>query len=134
MADALQIRAGKKTGMPTLAVREPAYVTDEEALYIGTPAGNKRLCRAGAEADLQAQIEMVAGAVTELDEELAQQQDAFQALELVVQGHEDALEEKLTADPLASLSTLDAAADLAAVIAAYNNLIAAMKASGMMAT
>lgn len=95
MADTIQIRAGKKAGMPTLAVRELGYVTDEKALYIGTANGNVKLC----DADL-----------------------------------EDTVKNKLTATPVAAQGSLDAAAELAAVITAYNNLIAAMKASGMMAT
>lgn len=41
MADKIQIRAGNKAGMPTLTDRELAYVRDENALYIGTPSGNK---------------------------------------------------------------------------------------------
>ena len=40
MADKIQLRAGNKAGMPTLTDREPAYVRDEKALYIGTPDGN----------------------------------------------------------------------------------------------
>lgn len=43
MADAIRIRSGNKDGMPHLADREPAYVRDENAFYIGTPAGNKKV-------------------------------------------------------------------------------------------
>lgn len=43
MADKIQIRAGNKSGMPTLTDRELAYVRDENALYIGTPDGNKKV-------------------------------------------------------------------------------------------
>lgn len=43
MADKIQIRAGNKIGMPTLTDRELAYVRDENALYIGTPNGNKEI-------------------------------------------------------------------------------------------
>lgn len=41
MADKIQIRAGNREGMPTLTDRELGYVRDENALYIGTPTGNK---------------------------------------------------------------------------------------------
>lgn len=41
MEDKIQIRAGNKAGMPTLTDRELGYVRDENALYIGTPSGNK---------------------------------------------------------------------------------------------
>lgn len=43
MSDTIQIRAGNKKGMPTLADREPAYVRDENAFYIGTDSGNKKI-------------------------------------------------------------------------------------------
>lgn len=43
MADTVQLRAGNKAGMPVLADREVAYVKDENALYAGTPAGNKKI-------------------------------------------------------------------------------------------
>ena len=48
MSDTIQIRAGNKLGMPTLADREIAYVRNENALYIGTDSGNKKV---GAELD-----------------------------------------------------------------------------------
>ena len=41
MADTIRLRAGNKDGMPKLADRELAYVRDENALYVGTPTGNK---------------------------------------------------------------------------------------------
>ena len=43
MADKILLRAGKKANMPTLADREPAYVTDDNAIYVGTPGGNKKV-------------------------------------------------------------------------------------------
>lgn len=47
MADTIKIRAGETNTetntMPTLAEREIAYSTDENALYIGTNEGNKRI-------------------------------------------------------------------------------------------
>jgi len=111
MADTIRLRAGRKEGMPALLPREPGYVTDEKALYIGTEQGNVELCRAGQ----------------------------VGALELVVQGHGEDIEQlqedmgnKLTANKTAALSSLPADADLAAVTAAYNSLIAALKASGVM--
>ena len=35
--------------MPTLAIRELVYCKDEKALYIGTEAGNLKLCSADLE-------------------------------------------------------------------------------------
>lgn len=43
MADTILLRAGNKEGMPNLAQRELAYVKDENALYIGTSDGNKKI-------------------------------------------------------------------------------------------
>lgn len=43
MADTVQLRAGNKAGIPTLADREVSYVKDENSLYVGTPAGNKKI-------------------------------------------------------------------------------------------
>ena len=42
MADSLQIRAGNKANMPTLADRELVYVRDEKKLYIGD--GGENVC------------------------------------------------------------------------------------------
>ena len=92
MADSIRLRAGNKEGMPQLADREPAYVRDEQALDVGTPQGNVKLC----DADLEAR--------------------------------------KLTAQKVAAQAELAAAADLPAVISSINNLIAAMKSSGVMNT
>ena len=122
MADTIQLRGGTKEKMPNLADREPGYCRDEEALYIGTPDGNVKL-----------------GGKTE---------DALKALDLVCQGfgkdiqklHETAqrqgeeLGKKLTAEPVAAQAALAADADLAAVIAAVNALLDAMKQSGVMST
>ena len=43
MAGSIRLRAGSRASMPRLSDREPAYVRDEQALYIGTPSGNLRL-------------------------------------------------------------------------------------------
>lgn len=101
MADALYLKAGNKAGLPDLQDREMAYVRDENALYIGTPAGNRKI---GEELET---------AIKELREEL---------------------EDKLTASPVALQQDISADADLAAVVSAFNSLLAAMKASGIMST
>lgn len=49
MDDTILIKSGAlngRTSMPNLAQDELGYQTEEEALYIGTPNGNKRLCGA----------------------------------------------------------------------------------------
>lgn len=43
MDDLILLRAGNREGMPTLADRELVYARDENALYIGTPDGNRQV-------------------------------------------------------------------------------------------
>lgn len=43
MADTIKIRAGNKANMPILGERELGYCKDENAFYIGTGFGNKRV-------------------------------------------------------------------------------------------
>lgn len=116
MADTIQIRAGNKANMPKLADRELGYVRDEKALYIGTAGGNVKLC----DADLEGTVSALGSTVTEHGTRLYAQQQA--------------LEGKLTADKVAAQADMAATADLTAVIAGFNNLIAAMKSSGVMNT
>lgn len=108
MADKIQIRAGNKAGLPTLTDRELAYVRDENALYIGTPTGNK---------DINAELKATVAA-----------QGA------TIAGHKTALEGKLTATKVAAQPSVADTADAAAIAAALNSLIAAMKSSGVMNT
>lgn len=137
MADTIQIRAGYKANMPKLTDRELGYVRDERALYIGTATGNVKLCDADLEGTVTAQGNTIGG----LQNTVQSHTNGIASLSSTVQGHGNAIGAlngqmagKLTATPAAAQGSLDAAADLAAVIAAYNNLIAAMKASGVMTT
>lgn len=100
MADTIHLRAGNEEKMPTLADREPAYVRDKKALYIGTPEGNVMLCTAETLKD--------------------------------VENLKKTIGEKLTANQATPQTPLDAEADLAAVVSAYNALIAALKTAGIM--
>lgn len=68
MADQIRLRAGERQGMPLLADREPAYVRDEQALYVGSPAGNVKLCAAGTESQVQALEEAAAAQNVRLSE------------------------------------------------------------------
>ena len=108
MADKIQIRAGNKSGMPTLTDRELAYVRNEKALYVGTPNGNVKIG-----GDLESKVA---------------------ALELVLEGHDESIADKLTASPVAAQAAVADGADLATAVAALNALIAAMKSSGVMNT
>ena len=91
MADTIQVRAGNKANMPTLADRELAYVRDEEALYVGTPDGNVKIGAA-----LEASVKALEGRKA------------------------------------AAVADVASNAELAAVIGKVNELIAALKASGIM--
>lgn len=130
MADTIQIRAGKKAGMPTLAVRELGYVTDEKALYIGTANGNVKLC----DADLEGTVTTQGSDISTLKNTVQGHTNSIASLSGTVKAQGESLAGKLTATPAAAQGSLDAAAELAAVITAYNSLIAAMKASGLMTT
>ncbi|MBE6961277.1 MAG: hypothetical protein E7445_02355 [Ruminococcaceae bacterium] len=173
MNDSIRLRAGNRAGMPQLADREPAYVRDEEALYVGTPSGNVKIGGKTA-----AVVTALAGRVSTMGEILADHTGEIAALQegqtahgqtLTEQGntlaaHSQTLteqgntlaahgqtltelevaqqtqgetitklqQEKLTASPMAALSALPDNADLAAVTAAYNSLIAGLKAAGIM--
>lgn len=111
MADKIYLRAGNAENMPALADRELAFVRDEKALYIGTEEGNLKL----ADATMPQQI-------AALVEDVASLERAAQNL----------AEVKLSADAAAAQLPLAADAELAAVISAFNALVSAMKASGIM--
>jgi hypothetical protein len=130
MADKIQLRAGNKASMPTLTDREPAYVRDEEAVYIGTPNGNKKLCSAATE-----------GRVTALEQTVATHGTTLSAHESTINYHGSAisaqqtiLNGKLTAFAVPAQAGVAADADAATIAAALNALIAAMKSSGIMNT
>ena len=150
MADTIKIRAGNKANMPTLADREIAYVRDEEALYVGTPGGNKKV---------SANAEAVENRVKALEDAQKTQQEKLTALETTQQTQAETLvdhaakvelyrnqvvqirnalvqqlDTKLTATPMEAMNALDEGADMASVVNAINSLITAMKNSGVMST
>ena len=146
--------------MPQLARREPAYVRDEQALYIGTAEGNVKLCAAGTEGRVTA----LEGRLADCRETLDFHSEVLEGLEGSLQAHTELTEQhtealnthsstlsahgsaldtqraalerletgKLSAVPAAALPVLGGAADTAAIIAAYNGLIAALQACGVM--
>ena len=117
MADTIQLRAGNKTGMPTLLDRELAYVRDENALYVGTDTGNKKI---GAE--LEATVNWQGTQIGTLQTSVGNLGSAVSTLQT----------EKLSASKAETQSDLAAEAELGDVVAAFNALVAAMKASGLM--
>lgn len=148
MADNISIRGGDKEGMPTLRDREPAFVQDEKALYIGTPDGNLKLCSAETEGKvnsleeaIKAHSEEISGIgddIKRIDEELGN-------IDATIAGISEAMksingeiaslsEEKLSASAAASVSTVAADAEAADIAAKLNELISALKISGIMST
>ena len=103
MADSVQIKGGAKASMPVLAERELGWCSDTGELYVGNGRENRKV---GA--------------------------DIERKLELACDDIEADLGKKLTATPTAAQNALAEDAELAAVISAYNALVAAMKASGVM--
>ena len=172
MADNIYLRAGRKAGMPNLADREPAFVRDERALYIGTSTGNLKLCEAGTidkVVELEESLAELGEAVEELEGTGTSQGDTLNGLRTeldelkgtvtgqgetqqshtetlgthteTLQTHTESLEAlqteltgKLSATAAETLAELTGEEDLAAVISAYNSLIAALKVCGIMSS
>lgn len=134
LADTIQIRAGAKANMPVLALRELAYVTDEQALYIGTAAGNIMLCSLSQYQGLSNTVTAQGNTIGSLQNTLSGLQATVQSQGTAIGSLNTEMGNKLTATKTAAQGSLSAEADLAAVIAAYNNLIAALKSSGVMTT
>lgn len=152
MADTIQLRAGNKAGMPELLDRELAYVRDEEALYVGTPTGNKKMGKKleDAVSALQSTVSGHSNSIAGLNATVDTLDTDLNTLETTVGTHGSQLGtlqtsvgnlgsavstlqiEKLSASKATAQSELAADADLAAVVAAFNALVAAMKASGLM--
>ena len=69
MADLITIKSGSlgsRQEMPKLSADELGYRTDEEALYIGSEAGNKRLCGVKDVADIIARIDALSARIDEI--------------------------------------------------------------------
>lgn len=126
MADTIQLRAGNKTGMPTLLDRELAYVRNENALYVGTDTGNKKIGAA-----LEAAVSALQSTVSGQGAQIGTLETTVSALSSSVSALQS---EKLSASKAEAQSNLAADAELATVVAAFNALVAAMKASGLMIT
>lgn len=128
--------------MPTLAVRELVYCTDEQALYIGTAAGNIKLCAAA----LEGIVNSINGTVNAHGQSISSLQNSVNGLNNNLNSFSGTLSQhqqgitnlntemyyKLTANKVQAQAGLANEATLPQVITAVNNLIAAMKASGVM--
>ena len=107
MADTIQFRRGAAAEIPRLADGEPGWCRDTKELYIGTPTGNVK----AVDAALIATVEQHGQAITEMSTEL---------------------DSKLSASAAAAQAELEAEAELAAVVERFNELLSAMKISGLM--
>ena len=146
MGDGIRLRAGQRANMPQLADREPAFVRDEAALYIGTPEGNVKL----AAAELEGRVDALEETARTLGETLDAHGEALESVEGVQQTRGEVLEqlqtqtgaqqetlnrlarEKLTAAALPSMAPLPEDASPSDIAAAWNALVTAMQAVGMM--
>ena len=121
MGGSIRLYGGNKAAMPRLREREPGFCTDTGELYMGTEGGNVLLCSR----------ESASG--------------VFDALTLKSGGGDMRLScaggrltvgsgggEKSAAYVCRAVSPLAADADISRVIAAFNGLLSAMRASGTM--
>lgn len=151
MADSLQIRGGNKDGIPKLADRELGYCKDENTLYIGTTSGNQKIAdaavfnqitklqirTAGVEikaTNLETRATNLETSATNLESKATSLETRASNLEDRATSLETEMGNKLTASKVAAQADLAADADLAAVISAYNGLLAALRAAGIMTT
>lgn len=137
MADSLQIRGGNKDGIPKLADRELGYCKDEKTLHIGTPSGNQKIADAAVFnqiTKLQIRTAGVEISTTDLKSRATSLENRATDLESRATSIESEIVNKLTASMAAAQADLAADADLTAVISAYNGLLAALRAAGIMTT
>lgn len=79
MDDKIYIKYGALDGrekMPSLNYNkelgcEIAYHTDEEALYVGTSEGNKKLCSAKDVAEINSKIDEINTSLTSINEQIS---------------------------------------------------------------
>ena len=107
MADSIQLKRGIARAIPRLSTGEPGWCTDTKQLFIGTDEGNTKI----ADATLFNLVDEHSQAITELNEEL---------------------DSKLSASAAAAQAELEAEAELAAVVESFNELLSALKDSGLM--
>lgn len=137
MADTIQLRAGNKSGMPTLSDREIAYVRDEKALYVGTPTGNEKIGAAleNAVASLESAMNTAIGTMSGQMDVIASRTGTLETETAALEGRTTALEGRaaaLEARKAAAVAPLATDAQLATVITTVNSLIASLKACGLM--
>lgn len=140
MADSIQLRRGAKASLPTLADGEPGWCKDTKELYIGgvkiadAAVFGKITALQNGETNLETRATNLETRATNLESKAANLENRASNLESRATSMETEIGSKLTASKAAAQSDLAADADLAAVISAYNGLLAALRAAGIMTT
>lgn len=161
MADSIQFRRGAKERLPTLADGEPGWCKDTKELYIGgvkvadtavfgqitalqtratnleTRATNLETRATNLESkstSLETRATNLETRATNLESKSTSLETRASNLEARATSLEAEMGNKLTASKVAAQADLAADADLAAVISAYNGLLAALRAAGIMTT
>ena len=141
MADSVQLRRGAKESLPTLSDGELGWCKNTKELYIGSDR-NVKIADAAVFGRVTAlettsgahttQISALQDSVSSLDTRATSLESRVTALETGVGSLETTIGTKLTASPAADQNSLPSDADLSTVISAYNGLLAAMRAAGLM--
>lgn len=110
MADKILLYHGPKAELPELLPNEPGFCTDTFELLVGTSEQGNKLVGS-----------VVWG-------------ESINTLSTSLKSLEDSLDSKLTASRAESVGTLAAEATTADLVTAFNDLVAKLKAAGIMKT
>jgi hypothetical protein len=110
MADKILLYHGKKAELPELLPNEPGFCTDTLELFIGTSNGGNKLIGS-----------VVWG-------------ESINTLSTSLKSLEDSLDDKLTASEAETVVAVAEDATTTALVTAFNDLVAKLKAAGIMKT
>lgn len=140
MADSIQFRRGAKASLPKLADGEPGWCKDTKELYIGgvkvadaAVFGQITALQTRA-TNLETRATNLETSATNLESKATSLETRASNLEARATILENEMGNKLTASKVAAQADLAADADLAAVISAYNGLLAELRVAGIMTT
>lgn len=124
MSGSIRLYGGSRAAMPRLAERAPGWCVDTQELYIGTGTGNLLLASGRSARGAFDRLTLTPGA-------------ALENGQMGVDGAgRPVFVQNGSARPLAfranGVPALEASADLAAVISAFNGLLEALKAGNVM--
>jgi len=131
MNDIIRLRAGNRESMPKLRDREPAYVRDEEALYIGAGSSSVKL----ASADTFVRLNWLETQQEEqhrrLNDLRTVQEQQAETLEQLPSDRETLKRLRNACMDASALPLLTEDADTAEIVDAYNKLIICMQSAFM---